>query len=1168
MRKKFILTAVFVIAMVAAVLGFGGCTSGDEPSCQHDYDYTVTTQATCTENGSRNGVCKKCGDSVTDVIYALGHTSQQVCEAVEATCEHVGSTEGTICGRCGCVLFAATEIPIREHSYGEDMRCKWCGIVKTYQVTFETDNGSGNIVQTYEHGKEVVFPDAPQKADHVFCGWYVDEEEYIEGSAVTADITICAKWTTRIQIRDIAGLKAIAQHPDYGYVLENDINLRGEELSVIEEFTGILDGQGHTVRDFIIDASVSGGDFGVIKVNKGTVKNIVFREVGFSVRSVSEAETNVGAVVGANYGTVEDISVSDGNFTLNAELRRNSVNLSFGFIVGKNDGNVINCNSNANATLALRGTSKHNNNRKTHNFDVGGIVGVNGGVLNACYYGGTINVQSKAEKDENMAWVINYYNVGGLTGRNAGASALVSDSYCNAHITHKTLLVDGGEEYAQIGGAAGINAQGALIKGSYADGEILSEAENGNLTGGFVGTNESNAVIRGCYSNTEGKVNGAQKKTTRMGGFAGRNDATIQKSYSTGNIVANNILGIGGFVGENLSNGTVRYSYCTGTVEAEGAGNVGYFYGSSAGSIYKCYFLSSTVVIADGKFVAPEQTSGNNAPAAKYASELWNERFLSEELNWDTGDGWLVFADDNPLLSWELGRGHDFKSKVIEPTHEYGGYTAYFCGDCGRVIIKDYLDPSGHTYEKIETVAPTCTGQGYDIVRCTKIGCDFADEVHINFTEATGHRKGSLISAETAATCAETGAGTYICGNCGESFTAEIAATGNHVWIEKEAFAVAECSVGNSGTEGYSAHRLCSVCGVTDGKTVISPHRDANRDNICDRCKEFTFTTVSKADFTEISDEAGLASIKNGLGGYYILVKDIYLSAETWNSIGTKAAPFTGILYGNGHIISGLTVEAKGGDNELVAGLFGYNRGTVIGVTIQYLYLNVTNTNTVFGGIAAYNSGKIIDCKLMGDNVLQYNTDKTFVNERGGKESYVYTLTAGGFAGVNNAGGVISGCAVGGRFISRNAVYGKIKANVGSTVWSAAGAVLNSVIFDTSLAVTQTVTFGGVAGINAGTVTECTVKGEVNIYSVADAELMQLKGKIYALTNLYAGSLIGYNTGLVSGNTANAISYDIPAEYGHIGIPYVITGKSYTVTYEIVNHGNNSDEGIGVDITE
>lgn len=1166
MRIKISLIIMSVIVSAAAFLGLSGCSFGTDLGCKHEYDYKVTKPATCLEDGSSNGVCKKCGDTTTRTLFALGHKPEPIGQAVEATCEHAGSTAGEICSRCKTVLSEVEEIPVQKHSYGKDMRCKWCNTIKTYTIIFDADNGSETVKQTYEHGQRVVFPAAPQKADYAFCGWYIGEEEYTEGSEVVADVTVRAKWTTRVEIRDGAGLKAIAQHPDYCYVLVNDINMRGGNLPVIGEFSGVLDGQGYTVRDFIIDESISGGVFGLIKVNNGTVKDIVFSEVGFSVQSTGESETNIGVVAGTNNGTVENVTVSDGSYALNVELRRHSVDMNFGLIVGKNGGIMTGCNSSANVNLTLRGTSKHNNNRKTHHFNIGGVAGLNGSTIEGCYYGGTINAESKAEKDENNAYVYNYYNIGGLTGQNSGATALVSESYCNAHIVHKTLLVDGGDEFAQIGGAVGVNTQGALVKETYAVGQISCAAENGNTAGGFVGVNESNAVIQGCYTNADAVADGKKRKTARIGGFAGQNAATIQKSYSTGEVNANNVSNIGGFVGENLSSGTIRYSYCTGSIEAEGNGSAGYFSGSAAGSVYKCYFLSNTLLMVNGEFVLPESAAGNNAPSAKFASELWSETFLSEELNWDTEDGWLVFTDDNPLLSWELKRGHNFESKTVAPTHEYGGYTAYFCDDCGRVVIKDYVEPLGHTYEIVDTVEPTCTEQGYDIVRCTKDGCDLDGEVRINFTEATGHKKGNLISAETAATCGTAGIGTYACADCGQNFTAEISATDNHAWTDVAALSAVECSDADCGAEGYTAHRLCSECGITDGKIIISQHTDADKDNVCDKCKRFTFTTVDRSEFIEISDKDGLAAIRNGLDKNYILTENIYLGEAVWQSIGTKANPFRGILYGNGHIINGLTIEAHSGGGELAAGLFGYNSGTVIDLTVEFLHMDVVNTDTVFGGIAAYNSGKIIDCKLMGDNVLQFTADKTYVNERGGKDSCVYTLSAGGFAGINLAGGVIGGCTVGGRLISRNVTYGKIIANVGNTVWSAAGAVLNSVIFDTSLSVTQTVTFGGVVGRNSGTVSDCSVTGEVNIYSVADAELMQLKGKIFAQTNLYAGSLIGYNAGLTSGNTASAVSFDIPAEYGYIGIPYVITGKSYTVKYEIVNHGADGDGKIGVDI--
>ena len=53
------------------------------------------------------------------------HTSV-IDPAVEATCQHVGLTEGSHCAVCGKVLVAQKEIPIRDHVFIQGVCC-WCG---------------------------------------------------------------------------------------------------------------------------------------------------------------------------------------------------------------------------------------------------------------------------------------------------------------------------------------------------------------------------------------------------------------------------------------------------------------------------------------------------------------------------------------------------------------------------------------------------------------------------------------------------------------------------------------------------------------------------------------------------------------------------------------------------------------------------------------------------------------------------------------------------------------------------------------------------------------------------------------------------------------------------------------------------------------------------------
>lgn len=84
-------------------------------------------------------------------------------------------------------------------------------------------------------------------------------------------------------------------------------------------------------------------------------------------------------------------------------------------------------------------------------------------------------------------------------------------------------------------------------------------------------------------------------------------------------------------------------------------------------------------------------------------------------------------------------------------------------------------------------------------------------------------------------------------------------------------------------------------------------------------------------DAKPISTAEDLKAIANDLDGDYILTDDIDISGENWTPIGTREEPFKGTLDGDGHTISGLTIEEDsftptGTDyysNHYYYGLFG-----------------------------------------------------------------------------------------------------------------------------------------------------------------------------------------------------------------------------------------------------
>ena len=118
--------------------------------------------------------------------------------------------------------------------------------------------------------------------------------------------------------------------------------------------------------------------------------------------------------------------------------------------------------------------------------------------------------------------------------------------------------------------------------------------------------------------------------------------------------------------------------------------------------------------------------------------------------------------------------------------------------------------------------------------------------------------------------------------------------------------------------------------------------------------------------YTFVQTAEDFNNIRNNLNGKYVLLNNIDLSSYTeWSPIGTKTAPFTGTIDGNGNTVSGLSISKC----DSYAGLLGYNVGTVENLTVSG---NIdadgsgsTNNVAYIGGIAGYNAGTIYNCRNM-----------------------------------------------------------------------------------------------------------------------------------------------------------------------------------------------------------
>ena len=178
--------------------------------------------------------------------------------------------------------------------------------------------------------------------------------------------------------------------------------------------------------------------------------------------------------------------------------------------------------------------------------------------------------------------------------------------------------------------------------------------------------------------------------------------------------------------------------------------------------------------------------------------------------------------------------GHNYKSEVIAPTTEAGGYTEHTCQVCGdsyKDSFTEKLPPEHvHSYEASVT-APTCTEKGYTTYTCVCGDSYVADEI-----AALGHKYEAVV---TAPACTEAGYTTYTCSVCKHSYVSDEVAALGHKYeavvtapsCTEAGFTTYTCACGDS----YVGDEVAAT-GHTYEKVVTAP-----------TCTEAGFTTYTCA---------------------------------------------------------------------------------------------------------------------------------------------------------------------------------------------------------------------------------------------------------------------------------------------------------------------------------
>ncbi len=248
---------------------------------------------------------------------------------------------------------------------------------------------------------------------------------------------------------------------DKCFVLVNDLDLKGykdKQFNVIGAygFTGVFDGNGHTIRNFSRSCALGAENIGLFSISSGQIKNLGLENINVSTGGDRGMG---GGLVGSNEGSISNCLVT-GRMATNGG----------GGIAGTNRGRIDSCSAIMEITGTVGGSS------------IGGLVGDN----------------------QDSGRISNSYATGKLApGRFAGGLvAFVRGTSVIENCYSMCSLSDISEAGGGLVGMAGVSpGDSGLIVNCYSTGAVRG---TGNAAiGGLVGVSQYGSTFLGCFWDTQ-----------------------------------------------------------------------------------------------------------------------------------------------------------------------------------------------------------------------------------------------------------------------------------------------------------------------------------------------------------------------------------------------------------------------------------------------------------------------------------------------------------------------------------------------------------------------------------------------------------------------------------------------------------------------------------------
>ncbi len=317
-------------------------------------------------------------------------------------------------------------------------------------------------------------------------------EDYSKHFIMTADIDL----DPNLPGRKVFDKAVIA--PDVNDV----IDAWGTALFDGKSFTGVFDGNGHTISNLTIRGGSFLGLFGELD-DDAEISNL-----GLEAVDVNGTGHFVGGLVGSFTARYRITAIKD-NATFFVRLSTGSITTSY------STGTVIGSGRSIGGLVGINGGSIANSYSiviVTGDINVGGLAGDNSGYISSSYSSGS---------------VIGNSSIGGLAGDNSG---YIRTSYSSGSVKGNS----------DVGGLAGNNR--GYISTSYSSGSVIGNSS----VGGLVGYN-SNSIIT---SYSTGKVTG----DSFVGGLVGSGWVLYETVlYSVWDMETSGLAGSNGGVGLNTN---------------------------------------------------------------------------------------------------------------------------------------------------------------------------------------------------------------------------------------------------------------------------------------------------------------------------------------------------------------------------------------------------------------------------------------------------------------------------------------------------------------------------------------------------------------------------------------------------------------------------------------